>query len=298
MEDSSQTFINHLIVEKGASPNTVAAYCNDLSQLVEYASFAHCLKWSDVDKQLLSSFVMSLYERGYSTTTMARKIASIKSFFNFLTEEGNVIHDPMESIVAPRVGRNVPQILSVEEVKLLLAQPLKTHSPENERDSAMLELLYASGLRASELVNLNLRDVNVAEEYVRCLGKGFKERVVPIHRRAVNAIHWYIENVRPKLLDPLNGKEAALFLNRLGMRLTRQGLWLILKGYAHSSGIAASITPHTLRHSFATHLLTGGASLRNVQELLGHASISTTQVYTHLTSDHVRDEYDNAHPRS
>ena len=303
MQESLWAFLNHLAVEKGASPNTVAAYRNDLGQLVEYAIGDHLdgrrvSSWTQVDQRFLSDYIVSLYDRDYSATTVARKVASVKSFFNFLVEEGEVTQDATEHLSSPKVGRSLPKPISVEEVQRLLEEPLKVFAPEGMRDLAMLELLYASGLRVSELVSLNLRDVNIAEQYVRCLGKGSKERIVPLHRKAVETVHFYVQEARPKLMGPRAKEPTALFVNHRGDRLTRQGFWLILKGYARKAGITTDITPHTLRHSFATHLLAGGASLRNVQELLGHASISTTQVYTHLTSDHIREEYERAHPRA
>lgn len=303
MQENVMAFLNHLSVERGASPNTIAAYRNDLEQLVEYATGPHpdghrIASWSQVDQPFLSEYVVSLHERDYSATTVARKIASVKSFFSYLVDEGEVIRDPTERLSTPRVGRSLPKALSVEEVERLLKEPLKLSTPEAMRDTAMLELLYASGLRVSELTNLDLRDVNTSEQYVRCVGKGSKERVVPLYQSAVDAVVAYTEVSRPKLLGPRKQGEVALFVNRRGERLTRQGFWLILKGYGRQAGIKGSITPHTLRHSFATHLLAGGASLRNVQELLGHASISTTQVYTHLTTDQVREAYDEAHPRA
>jgi integrase/recombinase XerD len=303
MQENVRAFLNHLSVERGASPNTIAAYRNDLEQLVEYATGSHqngqrIAAWPQVDQPFLSDYVVSLNDRGYSATTVARKIASVKSFFSYLVDEGEVIRDPTERLSTPRVGRTLPKALSVEEVERLLEAPLKLTTPEAMRDAAMLELLYASGLRVSELTNLDVRDVNTSEQYVRCMGKGSKERVVPLHERAVDAMSAYVQESRPKLLGHRNQGEVALFVNRRGERLTRQGFWLILKGYGRQAGIKGSITPHTLRHSFATHLLAGGASLRNVQELLGHASISTTQVYTHLTTDQVRESYDEAHPRA
>ena len=303
MEEILKNFLNHLSVEKGYSPNTIAAYRNDLMQLREYASDALgdgwlVSHWSQVSQAFLGSYVVSLYERDYSATTVARKIASVKSFFSFLVEEGEVARDPTENISSPRAGRSLPKPLSVDQVKGLLEEPLKSDTPEGMRDAAMLELLYASGLRVSELMNLNVRDANLAEHYVRCLGKGSKERIVPLYRKAVEVVQTYIHEARPLLLGQrTREQETALFVNRRGQRLTRQGFWFILKEYARRTGITSPITPHTLRHSFATHLLEGGASLRNVQELLGHASISTTQVYTHITSDHIQEEYDRAHPR-
>jgi len=186
--------------------------------------------------------------------------------------------------------------LSLAEVDALLAEPAKSSTPEAMRDVAMLELLYACGMRVSELIDLNVNDVNLKAGFVRCLGKGSKERIIPVHDRAVHSVKEYISEARPHLL---RGKEEqALFLNRRGDRLTRQGFWLILKGHAKNAGIKKVVTPHTLRHSFATHILSGGADLRAVQELLGHANISSTQIYTHLTSEHVRHAYDKAHPRA
>ncbi len=303
MQENVRAFLNHLSVESGASPNTIAAYRNDLEQLVEHATGPpqngrRIEAWPQVDQPFLSEYVVSLYGRGYSATTVARKIASVKSFFSYMVDEGEVVRDPTERLSTPRVGRTLPKALSVDEVERLLQEPLKLSTPEAMRDTAMLELLYASGLRVSELINLDLRDINTAEQNVRCLGKGSKERIVPLYQRAVDAVVAYIEKSRPKLLGPRKQAGVALFVNRRGERLTRQGFWLILKGYGRQAGIKSSITPHTLRHSFATHLLAGGASLRNVQELLGHASISTTQVYTHLTTDQVREAYDEAHPRA
>ncbi len=305
MQENLKAFLNHLAVEKGASPNTVAAYRNDLTQLQSYAADArqngqHLASWNQVDQRFLSEYIAGLRGRGYSPTTVARKVASVKAFFNFLAEEGDVPKNPAEEVSSPRVGRSLPKPLTVQEVQRLLEEPLKVRTSEGVRDAAMLELLYASGLRVSEMVNLNTRDVNLAEQYVRCMGKGSKERVVPLHRKAVAAVQNYLRDVRPKLLASRKyaDEELALFVNHRGDRLTRQGFWLILKGYAHRAGITSHITPHTLRHSFATHLLAGGASLRNVQELLGHASIATTQVYTHLTEDRVRQEYQRAHPRA
>ena len=299
MEQALQGFLNHLTVEKGASSHTVAAYRNDLGQLLEFASGGHQgADWDRVSPRLLSDYVIALQERGYSNTTVARKIASVKSFFSFLLEEGEVKEDPTENLSSPRTGRSLPKPLSEEDIQRLLEEPFKSDSPEGLRDGAMMELLYASGLRVSEMINLNVRDVNVDEQYLRCMGKGSKERVVPLYDRVVDVVQEYVTNGRSELLAASNRNEQALFLNRRGDRLTRQGFWLILKSHASNAGIVQTITPHTLRHSFATHLLAGGASLRNVQEFLGHASIATTQIYTHITSERIMEEYDRAHPRA
>lgn len=303
MREGLESFLTHVMVERGASTHTVAAYRNDLVQLFEYATSRDTAEgavpsWARVDESFLADYVVHLQARSYLRATMARKIASIRSFFAYLAQEGTISSDPAEHLSLPRPGRALPKTLSVEEVNRLLEAPAGTDSPEGLRDMAMLEVLYASGLRVGELVHLSVRGINLPEQYVRCLGKGSKERIVPLYPKAVNAVVRYLHFGRPKLLRPGNGGETALFLNHRGKRLTRQGFWLILKGYARQAGIESAITPHTLRHSFATHLLAGGASLRNVQELLGHSSISTTQVYTHVTDDHIREEYESSHPRA
>jgi integrase/recombinase XerD len=295
------SFLNYLTVEKGFSKNTVDAYHNDLCQLQEFAE-AEINKrnampsWAGFSRQDMLSYLLSLKERGYVVTTIARKVAAAKSFFSFLLSEGKIRENPTENVSSPKVGKPLPDAISIGQVRQLLAQPNEKKTPEAKRDRAMLELLYASGMRVSELVSLNLNDVNTGDYYVRCFGKGNKERMVPIHSQAVTALNDYISQGRPRLKAA--GGEEALFLNRRGERLTRQGLWQILKGYAKAAKLGIDITPHTLRHSFATHMLSGGADLRSVQELLGHANISTTQIYTHLTSEHIRNSYNKAHPRA
>lgn len=302
MQKQVGQFLEFLTAEKGFSQNTRGAYENDLTQLCEFLETRlgpglGSQGWNGVSREVLSEFAMSLRERDYAPTTVARKIAALKSFFAFLTEEGTVPADPTEELASPKVGRPLPKYLSFEEMEMLLRQPgRKGTAPENKRDSALLEMCYATGMRVSELVSLDVGDVNLENHVVRCIGKGSKERVIPIHDQASRAVGDYVVTGRPSLAR--KSTQKALFLNRRGERLTRQGFWLILKNYAHEAGIRTPITPHTLRHSFATHMLRGGAPLRNVQELLGHANISTTQVYTHLTSDHVRQEYMKAHPRA
>ncbi|MBI3953675.1 MAG: site-specific tyrosine recombinase XerD [Chloroflexi bacterium] len=299
-----ERFLAHLALERGFSTNTVAAYRNDLYQLMSFLN-GHggnprgATRWSEVSSPLLQDYVASLGARRYAPATRARKIAAIKSFFGFLTAEGLVARDTSKTLGSPRVGKALPHFLSQEEMNRLLAQAAKRSGPDGRRDQAMLELLYASGLRVTELVSLNLGDVvcEGANAHVRCLGKGGKERLVPIHSTAASAVRSYWQEARPALLRG-NQKERALFLNRRGERLTRQGLWLILKTHAREASIQGPITPHTMRHSFATHLLHNGASLRELQELLGHANIATTEVYTHLTDDHIRKEYEKAHPRA
>ena len=289
-----------MTVERGVSPNTVSAYGNDLHQLTEFLETdSHGADadngWAQIDPQALTSYVLQLHDRGYSDATRARKMAAVKSFFGFLLEEEVITKDPTENMSSPRLGRTLPKALTTEEVETLLSAP-GADTPEGHRDRAMLELLYASGMRVSELVSLDLGDIDLEQSFVRCFGKGAKERMIPIHPQAVQALRMYLENGRPKLVKGRTDK--AVFLNRRGHRPTRQGFWLILRRLARQSGIQSKISPHTLRHSFATHLLRGGAPLRHVQELLGHASITTTQVYTHLTSEHVRTEYERSHPRA
>ncbi len=299
MREDVDGFLHFMAVERGVSPNTVSAYRTDLYQLVDYLAdngVGGSSGWSEVDDRIVADYLLKLHELGYSETTRARKVASAKSFFGFLLEEGVIAGDPTENLSSPRLGRSLPDALSVEEVAGLLESATLGGTPESRRDHAMLELLYATGMRVSELVSLNLDDVALDQGGVRCFGKGSKERVIPIHERCVGVLRSYLDTARADFVG--KRRNAAVFLNRKGQRLTRQGFWLILKGHAKRAGITARITPHTLRHSFATHLLVGGAPLRHVQELLGHASITTTQVYTHLSNEHVRAEYDKAHPRA
>ena len=297
MYEGVDRFLSYMTVERGVSPNTLAAYKNDLRQLVELLGRQDPAidRWDHVDAQTMVAYVLDLHEKGYSATTRSRKVASVRSFFGFLVEEGAITKDPSEDLSSPRLGRSLPEVLSVEEVDALISASGGA-APEGLRDRAMLELLYASGIRVSELVSLDIEDMDLEQGAIRCFGKGSKERVIPIHRQASEAATAYITSGRPKMANERSGRAA--FLNRRGERLTRQGFWLILRGLSTVAGIGRKITPHTLRHSFATHLLHGGAPLRHVQELLGHASITTTQVYTHLISEHVRAEYDKAHPRA
>ena len=302
MREKVDSFLDFMTVERGISPNTITAYRNDLLQLVEYLEardprYRNGNGWESVDDRIISAYVLHLHDQSYSDTTRARKMASTRSLFNFLLQEGIVEDDPTANLSTPRVGRSLPEALTIEEVeRLLTAVAVPAAAPEAKRDQAMLELLYASGMRVSELVSLELDDVGLEQGTVRCFGKGSKERLIPIHPMAVAVVRDYLQDARPSLANGKSGR--AVFLNRRGERLTRQGFWLILKQHTKAAGLNGKITPHTLRHSFATHLLRGGAPLRHVQELLGHSSIKTTQVYTHLTSEHVRAEYDKAHPRA
>ncbi|MCD6359167.1 MAG: site-specific tyrosine recombinase XerD [Dehalococcoidia bacterium] len=301
MNKDVDSFLNYLLVEKGFSGNTIAAYHNDLYQLLEFVEgqaprMGKTPSWAIVNRSLLLSYILNLKQRNYSSTTVARKTAAVKSLMHFLFAEKIIKVDPTENLGAPKVSKSLPKPLSIYEVRQLLEQPTKSRSREAKRDKAMLEMLYASGMRVSELVSLNIEDMNFDEGTIRCRGKGDKERLLPIHQQAINYLKEYLDKVRPKMV--YGDKEKAMFVNRRGDRLTRQGLWQILKNYALKANLGTKITPHTLRHSFATHLLNGGADLRSVQELLGHSNISTTQIYTHITSEHMRKAYDASHPRA
>ncbi len=312
MDRTISSFLQHLIVEKGFSRNTSDAYRNDLGQFWDFLQDGSHSNgngngdgssngnnfWASVDINLLNKYVEDLRVRkGYRDTTTARKIASIKSFFGFLSENNLITEDPTESLGSPRVGRTLPKFLPEEEVTKLLDTAYKSGTNEGQRDAVIMELLYATGLRVGELVSLNMQDVDLSESYIRCMGKGSKERIVHLYPKALEELRRYLKSARLALLGHKRA-EPSLFVNHRGERLTRQWVWTILKTYAQKAGIEQNITPHTLRHSFATHLLQNGASLRHVQELLGHSSISTTQVYTHLTNGYVQKEYAKSHPRA
>jgi integrase/recombinase XerD len=334
MDAHIQEFLDHLIAEKGASDNTVAAYRNDLTQFHDYliqlgngstapgpavsegaaiaadgaidgnghgygsSPVTADIPWSYLTRDRLISYILHLKEREYASATVARKVAAVKSFCHFLMHNGLINDDPAAELDSPKVKKRLPQTLSPEDVDNLLAMPAKQgQTPKGLRDQALLEVLYATGMRVSELATLTAADVDLDAGTVRCVGKGNKERVMPLYPQASAAIRAYLEDGRPRLIAD-GSAVKALFLNPRGEQLTRQGLWLIIKYYAKQLGIADRVTPHTLRHSFATHMLNGGAGLREVQKLLGHANISTTQVYTHVTREHMREVYDEAHPRA
>ena len=308
MKQSVNEFLQHLVVERGFSQNTLDAYSNDLNQFRGFV--AGQLRdgdrevWRQVDINLLNDYISELREkRKYRDATTARKVAAVRSFFGYLSANGIIDEDPTENLGAPRVGRSVPKFISEEEMQRLLSTAADTGTADGQRDASILELLYATGLRVSELVALNVQDIDFEEGFIRTWGKGAKERIVYLYPDALANLRTYIGGARANLLadkDKPGARkgETALYINQRGERLTRQWVWNILKTSAKKAGVDTKITPHTLRHSFATHLLQNGASLRHVQELLGHSSISTTQVYTHLTDSHVREEYQRSHPRA
>lgn len=302
MDTCVTDFLEFLSVEKGASSNTIAAYRNDLGQLEGFIGARRNgtggVQWANIDQTFVLDYILDLKSHSYAEATVARKVAAVKSFFSFLQAEGTVKANPTETLASPKVGKSLPKPLTVQEIDELLEQPLRRNSPEAKRDRAMLELMYATGLRVTELVSLDLKDLQLDSDnpHVRMLGKGNRERQLPLFDTAAQEVSQYIKEGRAKLVG--NRPETAVFVNRRGERLTRQGFWLILKGYAAVAGIQGRVTPHTLRHSFATHMLRGGMDIHKVQELLGHANISTTQVYTQVSREHIREAYEKAHPRA
>jgi len=282
MNQDVAQFLAYIADERKMSANTVAAYRTDLDQLCAFLHERGVTGWSEVDEEVMMAFVINLKEKRYASSTMARRLAAIKSFFAFLQERSVISRDPTAQLDAPRVDRFPPRAISQHQVDELLELPLQNSTPEGIRDKAMLEVLYATGMRVSELVALNIDDVVFEAKTVRCLGRQGRERTVPLSDAAITALEEYLDIARPQLARQDNHDEVALFLNHRGKRLTRQGFWLILKTYAEQVGLH-ELTPHMLRHSFAAHQLRNGVDLRELQERLGHASLATTQMYTHLT---------------
>jgi integrase/recombinase XerD len=278
MENDVSRFLDFLIEDKGFSDNTVTAYKNDLFQLAEFIGSRSIDAWAQVDQPVLMDYFLSLRERSYAPSTMARKVAAIKSFYGYQILRGILDSDPTDGLNRPQVQKSPPKAISKSDVGALLKQVSSANTTESKRDRAMLELLCATGLRVTELVSLNMNDVNLEVARLRCTGKGTKERYIDFSADVADVIESYIENARATLLR--KSKEPALFLNRRGERLTRQGFWLILKDHAKKANLSAEITPHTLRHSLAMHTLSSGKmNLKELQEFLGHANLSTTQVY-------------------
>ena len=284
MRRQIEAFLEYLETEKNCSENTISAYQNDLLQFLDFVA-PIVAGWDEINKKRLVAYIKHLREREYASSTVARKVAAVKSFFHFMLDQHILEDDPTATLDSPKVKKRLPKILSHEEIDTLLSQPGQSRDPKSPRDKAFLELLYASGMRVSELVALDASDVDLEKQIVYCSGKANRRRALPISERAIPYLARYLEQGRPSLLkDP---GEEALFLNHRGQRLTRQGLWLIIKGYVEAAGLNVDVTPHTLRHSFATHLINRGAELRDVQRLLGHANISTTQIYTEVHQDNL-----------
>ena len=295
MDALAQRFLDYLLVERGLSSNTIASYGRDVAQFIQFADEAGVKSAAAVTEEVLTRFLARLRREGYAAASAARKLAAIRAFLKFLEREGEVSGDPASWVENPRPAKPLPKTLTEDEILRLLRQP-DISAPNGLRDRAMIETLYATGLRVSELVGLRVDDVNLAVGFVRCVGKGSKERVVPIGEVAVETIKSYLVGCRP--IFAKGERSEFLFLTRRGQPMTRVAFWKIIKKHARAAGITKHITPHVLRHSFATHLLERGADIRSIQEMLGHASVATTQVYTHVTRDHLRDVYRRAHPRA
>ena len=297
MFDYLALFQEYLMVELGLSKNTQLAYMRDLRLLMKSLQLKADEELLQVSRQQLIAYLVRLKQEGRAASTVARKLASIKAFYRFLTAERYIRRNPAEVLEAASRGLHLPKVLSVQEVERLLDEP-NLGTLDGYRDKTMLELLYATGMRVSELVNVPVKNVDLKMQYVIVMGKGSKERMLPLGRTALHYLEHYLTVVRPQLLHGKPDKAAELFVTGWGGPMTRERFYEIIVAYGKSAGIRKRVTPHMLRHSFATHLLNNGTDLRIVQELLGHADISTTQIYTHLDVERLREVYDKAHPRA
>lgn len=295
MDSAIQAFTDYLTIERGLSSNTVEAYSRDLAQFASYARRHGISSVRDISDVTVQGFLDGLREAAMSPNSIGRKLSAVRTFCRFACREGVTDRDFTSEFESMKGSKRLPSVMTIEEVAAILSQPdLSTHS--GLRDKAMIETLYASGLRVSELINLRLGDVNLSVGFLRCLGKGSKERVVPLGDVAIHCIEHYTAKSRPEYAR--SGSSEYLFLTNRGRKMSRVCFWKIIKKYAALAGISRNITPHTLRHSFATHLLQGGADLRSIQEMLGHADIATTQIYTHISREKLREVYRESHPRA
>jgi integrase/recombinase XerD len=294
MKELIDTFLNYLLVERGLANNTILSYRADLNSYFDFLEGQRVSTLSNIQKTDITNFMLSQKDRGVAANSIARRLAAIRMFHRFLSRERIVSNDPTSLIDSPKLWKKIPDALSLNEVEVLLAQP-NIRDTQGIRDKAILETLYATGMRVSESANLKTDNVNFDIGFLRCFGKGNKERIVPLGSKAGSSIKRYLESSRPRLLK---GRVSEfLFVSRLGKKISRQSLWKIIKKYARAARIKKTIKPHTLRHSFATHLLERGADLRSVQEMLGHSDISTTQIYTHINKDRLKSVHKQFHPR-
>ncbi|MFV0466332.1 MAG: site-specific tyrosine recombinase XerD [Lachnospiraceae bacterium] len=293
MDQAIQEFIDYLHTVKKTSTNTEVSYKRDLYKFQAYLNYEGIQNVNGINGTLLSNYLYQMKHEGKKPSTISRNLASIKSFFHYMQICGKCMENPTESLHAPKIEKKVPAILSLDETLKLLEQP-SGDSPKIVRDKAMLELLYATGIRVSELIRLEISDINLQMEYL-LISDGNKDRVIPFGHVAKNVLYKYLSESRPRLAIPESGK--ILFLNCSGQAMSRQGFWKILKGYGRKAGIQTEITPHTLRHSFAAHLVGNGADLKSVQELMGHSDIASTQIYCQFNQNRIRDVYTKAHPR-
>jgi integrase/recombinase XerD len=294
MQELVETFLSYLTVERGLARNTIDSYRKDLLCYWDYLHLRRIESLSKTDKEVITDFMSSQKDKGLSSNSIARRLAAIKSFYRFLVRERILKSDPTNLMETPKLWKKIPETLSVEEVEKLIMQP-DVRNRTGIRDRAILDILYSTGMRVSEAVGLKLDSVNFDIGFVRCIGKGNKERIVPLGKQARLILKKYLEVARPEFLKKKTSD--SLFLNRSGGKISRQSLWKIIKKYARTARIKKPICPHILRHSFATHLLEGGADLRSVQEMLGHSDISTTQIYTHINKDRLRAIHKMFHPR-
>ncbi len=284
----------YLKLERHASDNTVASYVRDVTQFSRYLAEIEGVELPQCGEEHIERYMNHISGKGKSAASAARCVASLKSFYSYLMDRGLVGTNPAKNTAPVRAERKIPQILTGKEVELFLEQP-QCVDPKGYRDHAMLELLYATGIRVSELIGLDVEDVNLSAGFIRCVSRG-KERIIPLYATAIKALTDYIRDIRPQMI--LHPREPALFVNMSGERMSRQGFWKIIKFYQEKARIDKDITPHTLRHSFAAHLLENGADLHSIQEMLGHADISSTQIYSHMIKQKLQDVYHKTHPRA
>lgn len=294
MDRFIQEYLDFLIVEKGLSPNSIASYADDLSQYVNFLGENKLQRLDQADTTVVLAWLVHLARKGLAPKSRARHLITIRGLYRFLVNQGHVTTSPVTDVDIPRTGQALPEIMSIPEVEALLAV-IDTTRPKELRNAAMLEIMYGAGLRVSELIHLKLSDINLDANLVRVMGKGARERMVPFGSQAGKVARQWKDLARPLVLKHLTSQ--YLFVARGTKPMTRQGFWKIIKKYAAKAGISRNITPHTLRHSFATHLLEGGADLRSVQTMLGHADISTTQIYTHISRDYLLRMHEKYHPR-
>ncbi|MDO8662043.1 MAG: site-specific tyrosine recombinase XerD [Candidatus Omnitrophota bacterium] len=294
MKELIDTFLNYLSVERGLANNTIISYREDLNMYLDFIEKSNVSILSKISKNNITNFMFDQKGKGIAVNSIARRLAAIRMFHRFLTRERILKDDPSTLIDSPKLWKKIPDTLTLNEVELLIAQP-NARSAQGARDRAILETLYATGMRVSEAVNLEKDNVNLDIGFLRCIGKGNKERVIPLGKKAIASINRYLETARGKFLK--NKESEFLFISRSGKKISRQSFWKIIKKYAKEARIKKPIKPHTLRHSFATHLLERGADLRSVQEMLGHSNISTTQIYTHIDKDRLKNIHRQFHPR-
>lgn len=294
MQDIVEKFIIFLEKDKRLSNNTLQSYKRDIDQYIAFLTEMSIKSFKNTNKTTVITYLMSLQKKGRATSTISRNLASLRSFYQYLFRIGEIESDPTVNLESPKIEKKLPQVLSTKEVELLLDQP-KCTDLKGFRDKAMLEVLYATGIRVTELISLDIDDINLDVGFIKC-NNGVKERIVPLGTIAVSSVKQYLNKARSLIIQTLN--EKALFVNISGKRLTRQGFWKIIKQYKNQAKITKEITPHTLRHSFAAHLLENGADLRSIQEMMGHSDISSTQIYAQIAKNKIKEVYKKAHPRA